>query len=357
MTNCALLMEKMNGTMEIEKIRVGPEAEKDSLAKERSTIRKNIRAGKERKKADLGKVLTECPECGSRALEFDSVRAETVCGKCGLVLEENIVDHGPEWGTYKAEKCARTGPPPNILLHDKGLSTFIDWKNRDAKGKYIPMKSFARMSRLRLLQRGLRIRNPKDKNLSYALGELSRMASALGIPKPIQETAALIYRKASDGNFIRGRSTEGIMTACLYAACKQYKVSRTLDEISEVSRVSKVQIGRSYRVLLSNLKMGILPPSPLEFIPRFCSPFNFSDNAVQMKAEEIIRRAEQIGVTSGKGPEGIAAAAIYIASRTARLANIVNQRKLAKIAGITEVTIRSRYKELVKVLQLDLNEP
>ena len=354
MTNCTLLTEKVNGTGEMERIKIGAETEKDSLAKERALIRQKIRAGKENRKTDIGTSLTECPECKSRMLEFDSVRAETVCRQCGLVLEENIVDPGPEWRNYEGENNSRTGPAQNMLIHDKGgLTTLIDWKNKDASGKFIPGESFAKMGRLRRLQRGLRIRNPKDKGLSFAFGELNRMSSALALPKSIQVTASMIYRKASDADLIRGRSFEGMMTACLYAACKQHKVSRTLDEITAVSRVSKVSIGRSYLVISVNLKLGILAPSPLEFIPRFCSPFRFSDTTVQIRAEEIIRRAEQIGLTSGKGPEGIAAAAIYIASRIPRFSYMVNQKQLAKIAGVTEVTIRTRYKELIRVLRLD----
>lgn len=328
------------------------ESEKDILAKERILIRKGLRVEKEQKEKRFQEI-DECPECGSRNLELNSTRAEVVCSKCGLVLEENKVDPGPEWGIYDAEKCARTGPPADILINDK-LTTVIDWKNKDLKGKYISSDTVVKMGRLRRIQRRLRISSPKDRNLSIALGELNRMASALGIPKPIEKTAAVIYRKAMECDIIRGRSIEGMMTACLYAACKKHKVSRTLDEIAEVSRVPRLEIGRCYRTISAELKLGIHPASPLEFIPRFCSPFEFPDKIVHAGAEEIIKQAERLGLTSGKGPEGIAASAIYIASRNTIFRDLVTQSKLAKVSGVTEVTIRNGYKRLVKDLQIEM---
>lgn len=356
MTNYSLVLEGRGQTTEIEKIKGNKkEIENDSLAKERALIRKGIKMGKEQQR--LGsKEITKCPECGSSSLKYDKSRAETVCQQCALVLEENKVDPGPEWNSYDAEERARTGPPSNILVHDKGLSTMIDWKNKDSQGKCLQGEAAAKMGRLRKWQRRLRIRNPKDRNLSFALGELDRMTSALGITRPVQQTAAVMYRKAVGDDIIRGRSIEGMITACLYAACKQSKVSRTLDEIAGVSRVSRLHIGRSYRVLISSLKLGILPPSAMEFVSRFCSPFEFPDNNIRSSAENIIRQAEGSGVTSGKGPEGIAAAAIYIAAMASPFRYRVTQKKLAKIAGVTEVTIRNRYKELVKVLHLKIEE-
>jgi len=343
--------------MESEKTReTSAENGNERLARERAVIREKIRSGKEGRKTGLRENVIKCPECESRNLEHDHVRAEIVCRDCGLVLEENKVDQGPEWNSYNAEKKARTGPPSSVLVHDKGLSTMIDWKNRDSGGKYLSKETIASMDRLRKWQKRITIRNPQDRNLAFALGELDRMTSAMGLPESIQQTAAVIYRKAVEGNIIRGRSIEGMVTASLYAACKQHRVSRTLDEIATVSRVPQLQIGRSYRALISELKLGILPPSAAEFIPRFCSPFQFPDKSIQSEAEEIIRQAEELNLISGKGPEGIAASAIYIASRNTRFDTEVTQKKLAKIAGITQVTIRTRFKELVKLLHLEVED-
>jgi transcription initiation factor TFIIB len=194
--------------------------------------------------------IVQCPECGSNHLSKDYSRAELVCRNCGLVLDEDIIDHGPEWRAFDSEqreKRARTGAPMSYTIHDKGLSTVIGWKNRDSYGKSIPTKNRAQIFRLRKWARRIRISNATERNLATAFSELDRMASGMGLPRSVRETAAMIYRKAALKKLVRGRSIEGVTTAALYAACRQCHVPRTLDEISNIAHISRKDIGRTYR--------------------------------------------------------------------------------------------------------------
>jgi transcription initiation factor TFIIB len=175
------------------------------------------------------------------------------------------------------------------------------------------------------------------------------MASHLGLPRNVREASAVIYRRAVEQKLIRGRSIEGVAAAALYAACRQCKVPRTLDEITEVSRVSKKETGRSYRFIARELNIVIPPTNPVDYIPRFTSQLNLSGE-VQSKAVEILKHASMKGLTSGRGPTGVAAAAIYIASVS--LNERRTQRDVAEVARVTEVTVRNRYKELVEKLSL-----
>jgi len=201
-------------------------------------------------------VQSVCPECGSRQLVHDYERAELVCQNCGLVLDEEFIDRGPEWRAFDHDqrmKRSRVGAPMTFTIHDKGLSTMIDWRNRDSYGRAISSKNRAQLYRLRKWQRRIRVSNATERNLAFALSELDRMASALGLPRNVRETAAVVYRDAVDKNLIRGRSIEGVAAAALYAACRQCSVPRTLDEIAEVSRVSRKEIGRTYRFISREL--------------------------------------------------------------------------------------------------------
>lgn len=229
----------------------------------------------------------------------------------------------------------------------------IDWRDKDIKGKRLSGRTIASMKRLRKWQKRIRITNSLDRNLSFALGELNRMASALGIPRTIEEAGAVIYRRALNSDIIRGRSVEGMATASLYAACRQCKVSRTLEEIAEVSRVSKRGAARCYKIIAINLKLGILPTSALEYVPRFCSLMGLHDKKLQLESEEIIKRAEKLGIISGRGPQGIAASAIYISAKNSPFHKEATQARIAEISGVTEVTIRNGYKWLVKALNLE----
>ena len=298
--------------------------------------------------------IAQCPECGSSHLSKDYSRAELVCGSCGLVLDEDIIDHGPEWRAFDSEqreKRARTGAPMTYTIHDKGLSTVIGWKNRDSYGKAIPTRNRAQLYRLRKWQRRTRISNATERNIVIALSELDRMASSMGLPRTVRETAAMIYRKAALKKLVRGRSIEGVATAALYAACRQCHVPRTLDEISNIAHISRKEIGRNYRYVSRELRLKLLPTSPEDYISRFCSELNLSGD-VRAKTVEILREAAHRELTSGRGPTGMAAASLYIAS--VLCGERRTQREVADVAGVTEVTIRNRYKELTKKLDMDI---
>ncbi len=242
---------------------------------------------------------------------------------------------------------ARTGAPMTYTIHDKGLSTTIGWKNKDSYGKSIPTRNRAQLYRLRKWQRRIRVSNATERNLAFALSELDRMASGMGLPRNVRETAAMVYRKAVNKNLIRGRSIEGVVAASLYAACRQCNVPRTLDEIANSSRVGRKEIGRTYRFMTRELKLKLMPTKPQDYVSRFCSELKLTGE-VQSRAVEILKDAQDKELTSGRGPTGVAAAAIYISSILSNERR--TQREVADVAGVTEVTIRNRYKELTEKL-------
>jgi len=296
----------------------------------------------------------KCPECGSTHLSKDYSRAELVCEDCGLVIDEAFIDHGPEWRAFDSEqreKRARTGAPMTYTIHDKGLSTMISWQNRDSYGKSIPTRNRAQLYRLRKWQRRVRISDATERSLALALSALDRMSSGLGLPRAVRETAAMIYRKAALKNLVRGRSIEGVAAASLYAACRQCHVPRTLDEIGRVAHMPRKEIGRNYRYVARELELKLMPTTPRDYISRFCSELKLSAD-VQAKTLDILREAANKELTSGRGPTGIAAASLYIAS--VLCGERRTQREVADVAGVTEVTIRNRYKELAEKLDIDI---
>jgi transcription initiation factor TFIIB len=299
--------------------------------------------------------IIKCPECGSTHLSKDYSRAELVCQTCGLVLDQDFIDHGPEWRAFDSEqreKRARTGAPMTYTIHDKGLSTTIGWQNRDSYGRSIPTRNRAQLYRLRKWQRRIRISDATERNLAIALSELDRFASGMGLPRTVRETAAMIYRKAVLKNLIRGRSITGITAAALYASCRQCHVPRTLDEISNMAHISRKEIGRNYRFISRKIGLKLLPTTPQDYISRFCSELQLSSD-VQTKTIEILQEAADKELTSGRGPTGLAAASLYIASILC--CERRTQREVAEVAGVTEVTIRNRYKELAEKLGINVN--
>ena len=181
--------------------------------------------------------IQSCPECGSTRLMRDYECAEIVCMDCGFVVAAKIADRGPEWRAFDDEqrsKRTRVGAPLTYTIHDKGLSTTIDWHDRDIYGKSLSPGQKAQVYRLRKWQRRIRVSDATERNLAFALSEITKISNNLNLPKNILETASVIYRKAVKERLIRGRSIQGVTSAAIYLACRQCALPRTLDEIAQV---------------------------------------------------------------------------------------------------------------------------
>ena len=326
-----------------------------SHAEEHSTARTGANAADERERAGDERDERErssderqvCPECGGSVVA-DEARGETVCSDCGLIIDEDSIDRGPEWRAFDSaerDRKSRVGAPTTNLMHDKGLSTNIGWQNKDAYGNALSSRQREQMQRLRTWNERFRTRDSKERNLKQALGEIDRMASALGLPDNVRETASVIYRRALDEDLLPGRSIEGVSTASLYAAARQAGTPRSLDEIAGVSRVEKDEIARTYRYVVRELKLEIQPADPGSYVPRFASDLGLSDEA-ERRARSLLDTAKSQGLHSGKSPVGLAAAAVYAASLLVN--EKVTQSDVSDVANISEVTIRNRYHELLE---------
>jgi transcription initiation factor TFIIB len=296
-----------------------------------------------------------CPECGSTRLMHDSEAAEIVCMDCGMVVQQKLTDRGPEWRAFDDEqrsKRTRVGAPLTYTIHDKGLSTTIDWHDRDIYGKSLSPGQKAQVYRLRKWQRRIRVSDATERNLAFALSEITKISNNLNLPKNILETASVIYRKAVKERLIRGRSIQGVTSAALYLACRQFGLPRTLDEIAQASTVNKKEVGRSYRFLIRELNYSIPPLRPSQYITKFSNQLTMQGKVEEI-AHKILASAKELKLTSGRGPTGIAAAASYVAS--VLTGERKTQREIAEIAQVTEVTIRNRYKELVERLMFQIS--
>jgi transcription initiation factor TFIIB len=296
-----------------------------------------------------------CPGCNSTDLVFDNDRSELVCNNCGLVIEENIADNGPEWRAFDAEQRnsrVRTGAPMRYTKLNKGLVTEIDLYNKDIRGVRIPSKRQAQLYRMRKWHKRATIASSSERNYLIALPELNRVSSYLGLPENIRENAALLYRRCVKNNMIRGRPIETVVQAVIYAACRKAGMPRTLDEIASISGLPKKEIGRAYRAISHELDLRIPLTDPMAYVPRYVNALKLSGEA-QEKAIELLKDAMKKGLVSGRSPTGVSAAAVYIAG--ALSGERRTQKEVADVAGVTEVTIRNRYRELKEQLNIDVS--
>jgi transcription initiation factor TFIIB len=292
--------------------------------------------------------VERCSECGSSLLLRDTENAEIVCGNCGFVVTTSMTDRGPEWRAFTPEERkqkVRVGAPQTFMLHDKGLTTKIDW--RDISG-FAPEKR-AQLYRIRQWQQRSRVSSSVEKSLALALSEIGRIAGTLSLPKNIVETSAITYRKAVTAGLIRGRSIRGMAAAATYLACRQNKLVRTISELSKASGIDKKEIASYYRFIVRKLKIFVPPVRPNQHITKLSNQIGL-DGLTEGIAHKILMGAKKQKLTSGRGAKSIAAAACYIASILS--GNYRTQREVAEAADLTEVTIRNRYKEMMKRLKI-----
>lgn len=205
---------------------------------------------KENKKEEK-EYIKKCPEC-KNDLITDYRNGEIYCKKCGFVIEDAMVDKGPEWRAFDEDqvvKKVRTGSAIRFTKQDKGLVTEIDRHDRDIKGGAVLPQRKALLYRLRKWQRRSRVAESNDRNLSLALPELDRMCTQLHMSRSIQEDCAYFYRKATSKGLTKGKGTESMVAATIFLVCKKHKKPQTLSNLRRVANVKRRDIGRCTAIL------------------------------------------------------------------------------------------------------------
>ena len=275
----------------------------------------------------------------------DNPRGEVYCASCGFVVKENVIER-PRWRSFSNEEKderSRTGLPTSVAMHDMGLATIIGGENKDAAGRSLTGAMKSSVERMRTWDRRSQVHESQDRNLKQAFSELRRLSEKLSVSEAVTERAAYIYRKALERNLVRGRSITAILAASLYAACRDREVPRTLKDVSAAGFIKKKDLARSYRLLLKEMDIQMPVVDPMKCMSKIASRANVSGKT-QRRAREILLRAEQARISAGKDPMGISASALYVACILE--GENMTQRDIADAAGVTEVTIRNRYKGL-----------
>ena len=289
--------------------------------------------------SDLSNYSNSCPECEGKVIPLHE-RGEIVCGQCGLVISERIVDiaHSGKRAFTKQEKESRerTGSPISILLPDMGLSTIIDKSNIKNPDLKRAAKWNSRMTW-------------DKRNMLIATTELKRIGSNLNLPNHVKKAAIRLYIEAFKKKLLRGRSINGMVAACLYFACRERKIPRTLQEILEQTSISAKNVRRCYRTLIRELNLKVPSTDPISLIPRFIAELELDTDA-ENGTIKILQTFISKFSTSGKDPKGLCAGALYLVCKMKD--KRVSQKEIANLVGVTEVTLRSRYKELIKMLNI-----
>jgi transcription initiation factor TFIIB len=269
-----------------------------------------------------------------------------------VVVSSQSINFGPEWRAFtlqQRENLPRTGAPVNLMIHDKGLSTSIGWKNIDGTGKRMKQSQKYKFYRLRKWNRRSRISESRQRNLAYALSYIGNIGNALNLPRNVVETASSIYRKIVKKGVTKGRAIKSLAASAIYTACRQCNVIRTLNDIAETTEFSKKEIARTYRFMYKNIEVDVPLFSCRKYVSKYVNHLGFNGET-ELTALKLLSEASEQQLTVGRSPRGIAAACLYVACQIN--GDRRTQGEIAQVAQVTEVTIRNRYKELLNKLEL-----
>jgi transcription initiation factor TFIIB len=272
---------------------------------------------------------------------------------------EQMSDYGPEARATSPEekmKSARATGQTTYSQHDLGIRTEIALGSKDFSGKSISSDMALQMYNLRKWQTRIRVASPRERRLANILSKIGETCQSLALSRNVIESASMIYRNFEGQVDAKGKSVACMSAATIYMACKQCDVVRSLDEVCSATGSTKDEkmnvklTAKYYRMLVMELGSKTAPVVTLEkYISKIANLAKL-EVRVERLAAEIAEKTDDHNLADGKAPNGLAAAYLYIASTL--LGQSVLQRDVSSVAGITEVTIRNRCKEILTAYKI-----
>jgi len=267
-----------------------------------------------------------------------------VCLNCGCIFSR-IIDDSPRRAFTREEMLKRK--TTERVYSPIGPRTVIKGTS-DAYGNILSPKLKSKFNRLGKIHRSLT--TSFERNLWVALPNLQRLERQLKLPDYVAEDAIRIYTQTVKEKLTMGRSIDMLLAASVYCAVRVHSIPRTIEEIVEVSQVTKKKLLKSFRLIcleiMPKFNLKIKRLTPTTYINKFGQDLHLSMKC-RNDAINIIKNAKENGLFfSGKDPKGIAAAALYLCSKINSESR--TQKEIAELANVTEVTLRARVKEFRK---------
>jgi len=285
----------------------------------------------------------KCLECGGKDT-FIKEKGEIICNNCGLIISEKNIDHfnfGIRFfNSEEMEKKVSNGPPQNIftILNQSTIIKINNIRNPD-------LKRAAKKDNLIKWH---------EKNLIIAGNEIKRIIASLRLPNYTKDMTMKLYKRYLKDNILSGRTINGMVAACIFYVCRVNQISRSLKEISnkaDLKHDNSKEVYNCYKTLIKQLNLKPPPPDPISFVPRFISELGL-DIKVESPTIKIIRAFTSRSCSTGRDPRVIAASALYLVCKMININITLSQKEIAKVAGITNITLCKRYKEILDLLFL-----
>ena len=208
------------------------------------------------------------------------------------------------------------------------------------------------MQRLRTWDFRLKLKTPSDRNLREAFKLLGALKDKLGLSDAVIENTAYLYRKAQQRKFLRGRSMPSVICAATYIACRDLGISKTMKDIAAASNVKQKHIARTYRQLMLELDYTVPNIDPVKYVTKVANKAKLAEKT-KRQAISIMQKVTENEISAGKDPMGLAATVLYMSC--IKTGENISQKEISNAAGVTEVTLRNRFKDLKSQLTTELN--
>jgi transcription initiation factor TFIIB len=297
-----------------------------------------------------------CSLCKSENVITDPESGEVVCSECGAVISDKMEAQGDSGtrASYILRSGGQTagggrGMPGSLARSDMGLSTVMARSDRDAIGNKIDQSVRPMIERIRTWDYRTQIHGSSDRNLREAFDQLDNLKHKLALPDSVIEKAAYIYRKAQARKLVQGRSVSAILTAATYIACREVGIPETLKEIGVANNITHKLVAKAYRILVSELEIKIPTSDPVKCIVKVANKATI-DEKTKRQAIDIMDDVTKREISAGKDPMGLAATVVYMSCIKA--GEDRTQKDIAQAAGITDATLRNRFRDLMNKLEL-----
>lgn len=282
-----------------------------------------------------------CSKCQLDHLVADPQSGEVICSMCGLVIQEKTQETKIQF--YDPGVDRRGLEPSSLAYYDMGLSTIMDKTNKDSKGQSIDPFVHSTIQRLRTWDHRIQLGSSKARNLKRAFYMLNNLKDKLNLSDVAIEEIAHVYRKALTKDVIRNRSIYAILVAAIYIVLGQGLSPTSLKEVAKISNVRPRTIARMARLLSSALDIVIPITDPITCVTKVANIAGISEKT-KREAVNLMSYIKDTGYCSGKNPMALATSVLYVACSIA--GEYISQDKIAKAGYTTDVTIRTRIKDL-----------
>lgn len=342
-------------------------------------VHENLKQEEWRENLQVRLMCKDCREDPPELYE-DHASGDLICASCGLVLQQRSIDMSSEWRTFSNDDQgnddpSRVGDGPNALLNGAQLNTSIAF---DAGMRN---KELHRAQNKANLDKG-------NKGLLQAYKQIGALCDSWSLPATVSDSAKHLYKDAIESANFKGKSQEALIAGCIFLACRRNDVSRSFREVMELTRVSKKEIGRTFKLLehfllqrekekariamvagstsdpsltLADVQelllmcrftdstspqdeyKGTTTADPAELCNRYCSQLGMDQRATRV-ASELAKKMTSSGALAGRSPLSSAAACIFMAGHL--MGQVKTAKEIQKVVSVSDSTIRHAYKLL-----------